>query len=126
MDWLTKDYIQAEAKKGRKQAIECTRLHWQQLVKAGPDALSDGLKCDDVDISSGYCAMCLRYTDWMNRNPCKKCLLVCLEVWGIANSMLWNWRKKPIRSNWRKWKQASKAMLSKIDRLYERVYGSKK
>jgi hypothetical protein len=134
MDWLTKDYIQAEAKKGRKRAIECTRLHWWQLWKAGPKELNVKLG-SHVDISNEYCAMCLRYFKADKRNTygkCYNCPLNCWKIWFIAEESLgeWGvsldgWDENAIRSNWRKWKQASKAMLDKIDRLYERLYGSK-
>jgi len=121
MDWITKDYVKAEAEKGRKQAIECTRLHWQQLVKAGPKELDKVFKVK-VTICSAHCAMCHKYLLSGADMMCPRCLLKCGDVWKEARDALYKWRNNFTRTNWRKWKEAAKAMLAKIDRLYERLY----
>jgi hypothetical protein len=126
MDWLTKDYIKAEAAKGRKQAIECTRLHWQQLVKAGPKKLRKACDNDLARIDSDLCAMCARYFVSGRDKPgkCLTCPLNCWKLWWKASDSHYEWYDEiDTRTNWRKWKQAAKAMLAKIDRLYERLYG---
>ncbi len=120
MDWITQDYVKAEAKKGRKQALECTRLHWQQLVKAGLKELEKALY-ERVSIYNEYCAMCGKYYPL-----CSRCPLRCHNVWDEAYDKFREWEKNSTRSNWRKWKKAAKAMLAKIDRLYGRLYGSKR
>ena len=125
MDWITKGYVRSEAIKGRKQAIECTQLHWRQLYKAGPKELKKACTMIRVSISSDYCAMCQRYLLYRAGMMCPKCFLKCRDVWNEACDTFFQWKGDPTRTNWRKWKQAAKAVLAKIDRLHERLYGSK-
>ena len=130
MDWITKEYVKSEAAKGRRQAIECTQLHWQQLCKAGPKELQKALDNSKVEIDDFHCAMCRRYYQYNDLcNKCRKCLLQCRGIsdgiWDNACNSLDDWCDNPTRANWRKWKQAAKAILAKIDRLHERLYGSK-
>lgn len=127
MDWITQEYVKAEAKKGRKQAIECTQLHWQQLWKADQQEIECAMD-RDVDMSADYCAMCIRYFEKDNRNKhgkCYNCLLNCWKNHEIVIENYDNWEFHPNCTNWQEWKQAAKAMLAKIDRLHERLYGSK-
>lgn len=127
MDWITQEYVKAEAEKGRKQAIECAQLHWRQLVKAGPEELEKALS-GRVEISNDYCAMCQRYYDfgcYDISKKCRKCHLKCNNIWQYACNALDEWIDNPTRAHWRKWKVAAKAMLAKIDRLHERLYRSK-
>lgn len=126
MDWITQEYVKAEAKKGRKRAIECTQLHWQQLVKAEPKELDKALNCKDkVTIFISHCSLCLRYYYTTGKSKrCIRCPLECMTLWLEVNHYRLKWANNPTCTNWRKWKQAAKAMLAKIDRLHERLYGS--
>lgn len=126
MDWITKEYIKSEAAKGRRQAIECTQLHWRELAKAKPKELEEAFDNKDVTITTDYCAICQRYLLSGAGMMCPKCLLKCRDVWNKARDTFYQWRNNPTRINFRKWKQAAKAVLAKIDRLHKRLYGSKK
>lgn len=114
MDWITQKYVAAEAKKGDRQALECTRLHWQQLVKAKPKELKKALDENKVTVRSYYCAMCLRY-----ESDCSQCFLIC-KLWPEAFRTIKRWVLNPTRYYWRKWRKAAKAMLADIDAVYER------
>lgn len=72
MKWLTTEYIQAQAKKGRRQALEATMEHWEQMAKATWRELVTGMRSGKVSIFTTHCALCARY--YVSRN-CGRCIL---------------------------------------------------
>ena len=123
--WLTKDYIQQQAEKGRKEALFCCRKHWLQLKFASPSQLLRAIKNHAVTLRSTFCALCYLY----NNKHCKSCPLVkcscSLErqtFWGKAILAFNNWRAEQTPSNWLKWEKASQRMYDKIDKVCRRLY----
>ena len=76
MKWLTLKEIRAAAKKSDLAALECSKLHWQQMYNAMPEELRAGFKKNVVDDGPERCACCQRWasiTD--NYVACKGCVL---------------------------------------------------
>lgn len=63
MNWLKVEYIQAQAKKGRRPALECSIEHWEQLAGATLKEITEALKNKLVSIGNSYCSLCYRYHD---------------------------------------------------------------
>ena len=74
MKWLTQKQVKEAAKKSRKAAIECSRLHWEQLATCTKGELlaktrqlseyHDLIGCD-------YCSLCIRYRG--DNSSCDEC-----------------------------------------------------
>ena len=70
--WLTQKQVKEAAKKSRKAAIECSRLHWEQLATATDE--ESGNKRDSLMMSvldgHEYCALCKRFFAECRCNDC--------------------------------------------------------
>lgn len=73
MEWLTTDYIQAQAQKGRRQALECSIEHWRQLAGATYNSIKRAIDKGLVDVGSDYCALCEKYYSDFHCGPCPLC-----------------------------------------------------
>jgi len=76
MKWLTLKEIKAAAKKSDLAALECSKLHWQQIYDATPEELRVGLRRGFVNEGPKRCACCQRWANIAdNYVACKECLL---------------------------------------------------
>lgn len=82
MKWLTTEHIQAQAKKGRRQALECSIEHWEQLAGATFEEL-ECLKSDEVNMGTSNCALCLRH------DGCSSCPASRGRVCGGSKKSQW-------------------------------------
>ena len=120
MKWLSKQYINDEARKGRKEALLCSRKHWEQLcsatqreLKEAPESIAYGM----------YCAMCHRYS---GNDVCySPCVLRCMSNnrWADAHSAFTNFEAKKCYSNFCIWRKYARIMLGWINHTIERLYG---
>ena len=123
MNWLTQKQVKDEAKKGRKAALFCCWLHWHQCTTAtNKEIIERRIRIEGM-ICFNYCAMCRKYFDWPN--DCPKCVLQCHEMWRVAERILSNLQYYTTSDNYHKWRKASRAILAKIERTIERLYGEK-
>ena len=72
MKWLTTEHIQAQAKKGRKEALECSIEHWRQLAGATFKELLAGSIAGETHYGPAFCALCLRYEKGCGYCPLKQ------------------------------------------------------
>jgi len=74
INWLTREYIEEQASKGDKEALECSIKHWQQIVDAGHDAFESAEDEYKVSMCHTHCALCTRYKDIL-KVGCRECPL---------------------------------------------------
>ncbi len=77
IEWLTLDQIRAAAKESPRAAAECSKVHWEQILEAGPDEFRGARDEGLVSILSDNCALCERYMyyDEAGAVEAKSCLL---------------------------------------------------
>jgi hypothetical protein len=61
IDWITPEYVRQQAQKGDKEALDCSILHWTQIVEAGYDGYQAARHQLKTVINSKHCALCQRY-----------------------------------------------------------------
>lgn len=129
--WLTEKQVKKAAAHGRKAALLCSIKHWEQLSSANKEQI---LALAFDHICSEFCALCLRY-DFIKRSwsACAHCGLHCVEIrgtqpgmWQKAKRAFDSYREHYCSQGWAKWKRASKALLYRIIKLYEKEYGEYK
>lgn len=114
MNWLTLKQIKQAAKTSDKAALECSRLHWEQLAKWQPKALEKACVEGLISIHGGFCANCVRHSA-----KCPECILATNDTgsWKCCNG-LWEaawraynlWKGNPTPATYKAFRDAAKAV----------------
>lgn len=93
MKWLTQKQVDAAAKKGKLPALECSDLHWTQLIEATEEELRKKINQTEGLIEGRYCACCCASKKCRNCLLCGQPVSCCKGRWGNASSALNRWRR---------------------------------
>ncbi len=94
MNWLTLTQINEAAKTSDKTALECSRLHWEQIATCTQEEWNKGFERNRVHLGIKRCSCCMRYYDRLEES-CTICPLrgwdstansCCKEAYGVAES----------------------------------------
>lgn len=116
MQWLTEREAK-KAAKTRKGAIACSRKKWKQLSTATQtEVIALG--------NEPPCALCRRYYLVSSKFQHKTCPIrtqadqitgnTCCQEWRSAASARYAFIYRPTLANFRKWRKAARAMLSRL------------
>lgn len=91
INWLTCEYVAAEAAKGPKEALAVSKLHWLQLSSATLEQLEERFDCPLTlyyYIQAPNCGLCRYYTG----DEIINCLLFdgdccCIEWQAVADAI---------------------------------------
>jgi len=70
MEWLSKEQIHKAAKESLVSAIKMSIWHHRQIKRATKKEFIDGIKKREVDISTAFCALCIRKLDYNLESVC--------------------------------------------------------
>ena len=111
INWLSKEYIKQESQKGLKEALDCSILHWQQIVDAGYNIFKQAKEYKLVDMGIDYCSLCLRQEKTSGRrNRCDSCPLK-----SCGSGSLWEkvWQAESIT----KFEEAANNLLNELKKI---------
>lgn len=83
IDWLTREEVFQEARKGPLEAVQCSILHWKQIQAAGLRGYVYAAGKNLVSMGMEHCSMCQRYHNRGSNVHCASCPLG--EESGLAN-----------------------------------------
>ncbi len=137
MKWLTTEHIQAEAKKGRRQALECSIEHWEQLAGATYRELVYGMCNGKVAIHATYCAFCSRYFYAAGVGKgCKECPLRIFQKATCGGGQWWKVREVidsdrgnyiyPSKEAYPAFHREAKKMAKVLKDVHKKLYGKGK
>lgn len=126
--WLTAEQVERAAVRGRKAALLCSIKHWEQLSSASKEQI---LNIPHDYLCREFCALCTRYDyNIADSLACASCKLNCLNTGGIRRGSWYkasyahsSYLKHRCLWDWAEWKWASKALLRRVIKLYEKEYG---
>ena len=78
INWLTAEQVKAEAKKGPKEAMAVTKLHWLQLSEATLEQLEKQFESNRklwYYIKNNLCGLCEYYNHYDSSGLTRKCPL---------------------------------------------------
>ncbi len=115
--WLTLRQIQDAAEESPRAAAKCSKVHWQQILRAGPDEYREAWHEDLVSKGSLHCALCERYGE-----QGKSCLLkrncddsACCAEYETASELT-------RRGDGKKWPpEAQRAIQALIDKIESKI-----
>ena len=118
MTYLTLTQINEAAKTSDKAALECSRLHWEQIATWLPKAFIKACFRQEVSIKSDLCACCHRYQTQYHETDCRRCplgagateLKCCNGLWVKANDALIGYIELNTLANYKKFYYAAKAV----------------
>lgn len=128
MKWLTQEYIQAQAKKGPRQALECSIEHWEQFAGATLKELQIAFKNRVVNIAPGFCALCARYLG--DKCDCSYCPLYRYQgadcgvgtQWGKVSNIGFEWNRT--KRKYPAFHRESGKMAKVLRQVHKKLYGS--
>lgn len=96
MNWLTKEYIESEAKKGKLEAVNCSIEHYGQMCNCTEEEFREGIDELSVGIHHDFCALCGRHNGTgKNTCPLGDCeeMGACCAEWEYMHSVFDCWQK---------------------------------
>ena len=123
--WLTPKQVKAAAKRGRKAAMCCSWVHWNQFCTATEKELRAIIsKLDNFWnlVYGRYCALCQKYP--RGDRDCNRCGLNCdgkSSPWIDARNAFMDWVGG--RSSLTAWRKQARRMRDYIGRRIVKEYG---
>ncbi len=108
MKWLTQKQVKAAAAKGRKPAIRCSLVHWQQIRTATKAELCKQMYA--ITFGPSLCGLCQYYNRQCGRCPLKVNGVSCCKEYDMATYMF-------IDRNWPRFNYWCDKLIKRLESL---------